>query len=268
MKKFLAVGSVVSSLTLATMAPAQAGQTRGLDFEDILRALIVQHVDVNDRGSYRDQDRHGGRQHNRNWRDERQVIPIAQLVHQIQRDTGGEVTGVTLQPNGRFYQIEGVGRGGRFVTARANALTGEISNVQRHSRGAQPLHGKPIPRILRDLGNDGFYGFDRVVQQRGDYVVRGLNRRGEPVRIRVNARNGRVLAVNAARNYNGSGHLRQQVRDFNHWRPSLQNQHYTHFGQAVRHDDYYAVDARDRGGRNVSLNICARTGRVLQSAYR
>lgn len=261
MKKLLVAGSIVSSLALTSVAPAQAGQARGLDFEDILRALIVQHVQIDNRGAYRDQ-------HRRSWRDERQVIPIGQLVRQIRRDTGGQVTGITLQPNGRVYQVEGVGRGGRYVTARVNAFTGEVFDVQRHRRGARPLNGKPIPRILRDLRDQGFYGFDRVVQRRGAYVVRGLNRRGDPVRIRVNPRNGRVLAVNNARNYNGSGHLRHQVRGFDHWRPALQSQHYSHFGQPTFHDDYYAVDARDRGGRNVSLNICARTGRVLHSAYR
>ncbi len=267
MKKFLAVSSVVSSLTLAAVAPAQATQTRNLNFEDILRTLIVSHIEINNRGAYQTQNR-AGRQQQRGWRDERQVIPIGQLARQIKRETGGDLTSITLQPNGRFYRLEGVGRGGRFVTARANAHTGEISNVQQHRRGAEPLNGRPIPQILRGLRDQGYYGFDRVVQNKGAYVVRGLNRRGDPVRVRVNARNGRVLAVNAARNYNGSAHLRQRVRAFNHWRPTLQTQHYSHFSQPVLHDDYYAVNARDRGGRNVSLNICARTGRVLHTAYR
>ena len=99
------------------------------------------------------------------------------------------------------------------------------------------------------------------------YTVRGLNSRGTPVRIVANARNGHVISVNQARRYNGPAHYRQPVQGFGQWRSGLQQQHYSRFGQATRVDDYYQVAARDRRGRNVQLRVCARTGRVLHSAY-
>ncbi|AWZ01862.1 peptidase propeptide and YPEB domain protein [Rhodobiaceae bacterium] len=263
MKKFLVIAGLTAPLLLA--APAQAGHesARGLSFEDVLRQLVITHTDV----SYRSGARHH-RQDN-GWQNERRVIPIARLVRQIQRDTGGRVTSVRLKRNGRVYAIEGVGRGGRYVTAKANARTGEVFDVQRLRGGGHvATNGKPIPRLLKGLRDRGFHAFDRVIRDGRTYIVRGLNRRGNPVRIVANARNGRVLSVNQARNYNGPNHLRHQVRGFDHWRSGLQQQRYSHFGNATRHDDYYQVGARDRRGRDVTLNVCARTGRVLHTAYR
>lgn len=263
MKKFLVVAGLTAPLLLA--APAQAGHesARHLSFEDVLRQLVLTHTDA----SYRSRDRH--HRQDRGWQNERRIIPIARLVRQIQRDTGGRVTSVRLKRNGRVYAIEGVGRGGRYVTAKANARTGEIFDVRRDRGGAHvATNGKPIPRILRGLRNRGYSNFDRVVRDGRTYIVRGLNNRGNPVRIVANARNGRVLSVNQARRYNGPNYLRHQVRGFDHWRSGLRQQHYSNFGHATRHDDYYQVGARDGRGRDVTLNVCARTGRVLHTAYR
>ena len=268
MKKFFAIAGLAAPLILAV--PAQAGHesSRGLSFEDVLRQLVVSHTQT----SYRSGDRHT-RQHrqDRGWQNERRIVPIARLVRQIQQETGGRVTSVRLRRNGRVYAIEGVGRGGRYVTAKANARTGEIYDVQRvrgGGHGHHALNGKPIPRILKGLRDRGYRAFDRVVRDGRTYIVRGLNRRGQPVRIVANARNGRVLSVNQARRYNGPNHLRHSVRGFDHWRSGLQQQHYSHFGNATRHDDYSQVGARDRRGRDVTLNVCARTGQVLHTAYR
>lgn len=260
MKKFLVVAGLTAPLLLA--APVQAGQesARHISFENVLRQLVLTHTDV----SYR-----SGQRQNRGWRDERRVIPISRLVNQIQRDTGGQVTSVRLKQNGRVYAIEGVGRGGRYVTAKANARTGKIYDVKRVRGGGHvATNGKPIPRLLRGLRDRGYSGFDRVVRDGRTYTVRGLNRRGTPVRIVANARNGRVLSVNQASRYNGPNYLRHSVRGFDHWRSGLRQQHFTNFGQATRHDDYYQVGARDGRGRAVTLNVCARTGRLLHTAYR
>jgi uncharacterized membrane protein YkoI len=264
MKKFIALCSVAVPLVMA--APASAGheQSRSLNFEDVLRTFVLSQFD---NVEYRS-GRHG-RDHGRGYARERQVIPIARLVRQIQRETGGRVTSVRLRPNGRVYKIEGIGQRGRFVSAKANAFTGEIFDVRRQPGHEQvATNGRPIPRILRDLRNDGYSGFDRVIRDGRAYIVRGLDRRDRPVRIRVNARNGRVLSVNRARNYNGQVPSRHSVRGFDQWLPGLRQQHYTNFGQVTAHDAYYQVGARDRRGRNVTLNVCNRTGRVLHSVYR
>ena len=266
MKKLLALCTVAIPLVMAVPASA-AHAERSTNFEDVLRALVLSQFG----GEARSQSRGHSQGHGRTWRDERQIIPIARIVRQIQRETGGRVTSVVLRPNGRVYKIEGVGSRGRVVTAKANAFTGEIFDVQRRrggGHGHQATNGKPIPRLLRGLRDGGYSGFDRVVRDGRTYIVRGLNRRGTPVRIVANARNGRVLSVNRARRYNGPSHYRHSVRGFNQWLPGLQQQHYSHFGQATRHDDHYQVGARDRRGRNVTLQVCARTGRVLHTAYR
>jgi len=264
MKKFLTLCTVAVPLAIA--APASAGheQTRSLNFEDVLRTLIVSQFDqVQVRGGNR------GQQQGRGLAQTRQIIPIARLVRQVQRETGGHVTSVRLRPNGRVYAIEGVGQRGRFVTAKANAYTGEVFDVQRQrGHGQVATNGRPIPQILRGLRNSGYSGFDRVIRDGRAYIVRGLNRRGQPVRMQVHARNGRVLSVNRAANYNGQRASRHSVSGFDQWLPGLRQQHYTNFGQATAHDAYYQVGARDRRGRNVTLNVCNRTGRVLHTAYR
>ena len=202
MKKFLVIASLTAPLLLA--APAQADEpARQVSFEDVLRQLVLTHTDVSTRS------RDGHQRQDRGWQNERRIIPIARLVRQIQRETGGRVTSVRLKRNGRVYVIEGVGRGGRYVTAKANARTGEVFDVQRvRGGGYAATNGKPIPRILRGLRNRGYSGFDRVVRDGRTYNVRGLNSRGNPVRIVTNARNGRVLSVHQARRYNGPNHLR------------------------------------------------------------
>lgn len=266
MKKFLALCTVAVPLAIAAPASAGAGQSGNLNFEDVLRSLIVSQFDqVSNRGGNRGR----GQQHGRGYAQERQVIPIARLVRQIQRESGGHVTSVRLRPNGRVYKIEGIGRRGRFVTAKANAYTGEIFDVQRQ-RGHEQVAtgGQRIPRILRGLRNSGYSGFDRVIRDGRNYIVRGLNQRGQPVRMRVRARNGRVVSVNRASNYNGQRASRHTVSGFDQWLPGLRQQHYTNFGQATAHDAYYQVGARDRRGRNVTLDVCNRTGRVLNSVYR
>jgi len=265
MKKFIALCSVAVPLVIAAPASAGAEQARNLNFEDVLRAFVVSQFDrVDNRSAHRH-----GRDQGRGWAQERQVVPIARLVRQIQRETGGRVTSVRLRPNGRVYVLEGVGRRGQFVTAKANAFTGEVFDVQRQRGHAHvATNGKPIPRILRGLRDSGYSGFDRVIRDGRVYIVRGLNRRGEPVRMRVNARNGRVLSVNHARHYNGQRPSRHVVSGFDQWMPGLRQQRYSNFGQATQHDGYYQVSARDRRGRDVTLNVCDRTGRVLHSAYR
>ena len=263
MKKFLVVAGLTAPLLLA--APAQAGHAsaRHLSFEDILRQLVISHTDA----SYRSRDRH--HRGNHGWQNQRRIIPIARLVRQIQRNTGGHVTSVRLKRNGLVYVIEGVGRAGRYVTAKANARTGQIYDVRRNRGGVHyAANGAPIPQILLGLRSRGYSGFDKVIREGRTYIVRGLNSRGTPVRLTVSARSGRILSAVQALRYNGPNHLRHQVRGFDHWQPGLRRQHYTNFGHATRHDDYYQVGARDRRGRDVTLNVCARTGRVLHTAYR
>jgi len=219
MKKLLALCAVAIPLVMAVPASA-AHAERSTNFEDVLRALVLSQFggETRSRSHARSRDRGHSPARGQARRDERQIIPIARLVRQIQRETGGRLTSVVLRPNGRVYKIEGVGPRGRVVTARANAFTGEIFDVQRRrggGQGHQATNGKPIPRLLRGLRDGGYSGFDRVVRDGRTYIVRGLNRRGTPVRIVANARNGRVLSVNQARRYNGPSYNRHSVRRFN-----------------------------------------------------
>lgn len=265
MKKFLVLCSLAVPLVMTAPASAGNDQSRSFSFDDVFRALITSQFGNAEYRSHRGRDRG----HERGWRDERQVVPIARLVRRIQRETGGRVTSVRLRPNGRVYKLEGIDARGRFVHAKANAFTGEVYDVRRRPGHEQvATNGRPIPRLLRGLRDNGYRGFDRVIRDGRVYIVRGLNSNGEPVRMRVRARNGRILSVNHARNYNGQLPRRHSVRGFDQWLPGLRQQRYSHFGQAARHDGYYQIDARDRRGRNVTLNVCDRTGRVLHSSFR
>ena len=222
MKKLLALCTVAIPLVMAVPASATDAE-RSTNFEDVLRALVLSQFGGETRSHARSRDRGHSPGRGQARRDERQIIPIGRLVRQVQRETGGRVTSVVLRPNGRVYKIEGVGPRGRAVTARANAFTGEIFDVQRRRGGGQrhqATNGKPIPRLLRGLRDGGYRGFDRVIRDGRTYIVRGLNRRGTPVRIVANARNGRVLSVNQARRYNRPSYNRpsynpHSVRRFN-----------------------------------------------------
>ena len=104
--------------------------------------------------------------------------------------------------------------------------------------------------------------------QRGVYQVRGLNRRGQPVMLRVHAMNGRVLSQKATNSYNGPSYARAEYRDFDSFRPALEQKKFSRFDNVVAYDDYYQADARDDRGRAVTLLINAFTGAILNAQTR
>ncbi len=194
---------------------------------------------------------------------------LAKVVRQLERRSGATVTDIALSKNGRVYNFEGVTARGFIVKARANAYTGKISHVKATKfRPNYDPKGMPINRLINQLRNKGYQNFDLVSlrDQRGIYVVRGLNRRGKPVQIRVRAKTGRVLSQKATNAYNGPSYVRAQYRDFDTFRPALEWNKFSNFNNVVAYDDYYSANARDAKGHNIALIISSFTGAILSQS--
>ncbi|MCF8470559.1 MAG: hypothetical protein K9G30_07225 [Parvibaculum sp.] len=198
------------------------------------------------------------------------VMPLANIVRELERKSGGTVTDIKLTKNNRYYDFEGVTRRGFVVTARADAYSGQVSNISvKNFRPRYDAHATDILPLLASLRDKGFHSFDLVSlkEEKGIYQVRGLNRKGAPVVIRAAANNGRILTTRAAPGYNGPSYARAEFRDFGYWQKGLARQHYSQFSNVVAYDDYYDVKARDGRGRKVQLEVCAFTGKVLGQRY-
>jgi uncharacterized membrane protein YkoI len=197
------------------------------------------------------------------------ILPLANVVRQLERRSGAAVTDIQLSKNGKVYNFEGVTKRGFIVKAKANAYTGKVSNVKTTKfRPHYDPKGMPINRLINQLRNKGYQNFDLVSlrDQRGVYVVRGLNRRGKPVQIRVQAKTGRVLSQKATNAYNGPSYVRAQYRDFDTLRPGLERNKFSNFKNVVAYDDHYSANARDAKGQNIALIISAFTGAILSQS--
>lgn len=197
------------------------------------------------------------------------ILPLANVVRQLERRSGATVTDIQLSKNGKVYNFEGVTARGYIVKAKADAYTGTVSHVQTTKfRPNYDPKGMPINRLINQLRDKGYQNFDLVSlrDQRGVYVVRGLNRRGKPVQIRVQAKTGRVLSQKATNAYNGPSYVRAQYRDFDALRPALEKNKFSRFNNVVAYDDYYSANARDAKGQNVALIISAFTGAILSQS--
>jgi hypothetical protein len=51
----------------------------------------------------------------------------------------------------------------------------------------------PFHQVRRELRHHGYRHIDQLDLRRGDYIVRAVNYRGHPVRLRVDGRTGRIL---------------------------------------------------------------------------
>tara|TARA_R110000824_G_scaffold390760_2_gene587489 strand:+ start:176871 stop:177647 length:777 start_codon:yes stop_codon:yes gene_type:complete len=196
------------------------------------------------------------------------IMPIGKVVRELERRSGATVTDINLAKNGKVYNFEGVTARGFIVEAKADAYTGQVKNVKfTKFRPKYDPKGMPINKLLADLRNEGFRHFDLVSlkDQRGVYVVRGLNRNGQPVRIEVKAKNGKIISKTRAANYNGPAYARANYRDFDDLRQGLASKKYSGFTNVVAYDDYYETDARDNRGRQVQLLINAFTGAILSA---
>jgi len=198
------------------------------------------------------------------------IMPLANVVREVERRSGIIVTDIRLSRDQKYYEVEGRNRQNRLVTTRASATTGipgklNVSNKKQH----YGLNARSVTALLAGLRNEGYQNFDLVTlrEENGVYQVRGLNKKGKPVMVRVQAKNGRVLSARAAPGYNGPSYARAEHRDFRHWQPSLVKQRYSGFTNIVAFDDYYALKARDSRGRPVSLAVCAFTGKILDTRY-
>lgn len=194
------------------------------------------------------------------------IMPLARVVRQLERRSGATVTDIKLAANGKVYKFEGVTARGFIVHAKADAYTGAVSHVQfTKFRPHYDPKGMPINRLITKLRNHGFQNFDLVSlkDQRGIYVVRGLNRHGKPVTIRVQARTGRILSRQPANVYHGPAYLQAEYRDFDKLLPALEAQRFNSFTNVVAYDDYYSANAHDAKGRNVALLINAYTGAIM-----
>ncbi|MDO8288449.1 MAG: hypothetical protein Q7T44_04445 [Parvibaculum sp.] len=194
------------------------------------------------------------------------IMPLANVVNLLERRTGATVTDIQLAKNGKVYNFEGVTERGYIVRANADAFTGNVSNVKATQyRPNYDPKGMPIARLLAKLRQQGFHNFDLVSlkDQKGIYVVRGLNRIGRPVQIMANAKTGNIFAKKAVNQYNGPSYARSEYRDFDSFRPMLEKNKYSRFENVVAYDDYYSANARDEKGRSVTLIINAFTGAIL-----
>ena len=196
------------------------------------------------------------------------IMPIGKVVRELERRSGATVTDINLAKNGKVYNFEGVTARGFIVEAKADAYTGKVKNVKfTKFRPKYDPKGMPINKLLADLRDEGFHHFDMVSlkDKRGIYVVRGLNRKGQPVRIEVKAKNGKIINRTRAANYNGPAYARADYRDFDDVRQGLERQKYSGFSNVVAYDDYYEANARDDRGRQVQLFINAFTGAILSA---
>lgn len=254
MKKILAAAGVASLLVVVVPLAAQA-QPHVRDRSHAVSTATVVKTQVrvaHDYDGYRARRGH--------------IMPLARVVRQLERRSGATVTDIKLGANGRVYKFEGVTARGFIVHARADAYTGVVSHVQfTKFRPHYDPKGMPINRLINKLRHHGFQNFDLVSlkDQRGIYVVRGLNRHGKPVNIHVQARTGRILSKRPANVYHGPAYLRAEYHDFDKLRPSLEAQRFNGFTNVVAYDDYYSANARDRDGRTVALLINAYTGAII-----
>lgn len=194
------------------------------------------------------------------------IMPLANVVTSLERRTGAIVTDIQLAKNGKVYNFEGVTERGYIVRANADAFNGKVSNVKATQyRPNYDPKGIPIARLLAKLRQQGFHNFDLVSlkDQKGIYVVRGLNRIGKPVQIMANAKTGNIFAKKAVSQYNGPSYARKEYRNFDSFRPMLEEKKYSRFENVVAYDDYYSATARDDKGRSVTLLINAFTGALI-----
>ena len=253
--KTAAVAGVLG--TLAMTAPAQAGSTN-----------FVLTFGSHQAGSYAVAQNVDYRRGPGQWRGHHdRVMPLNRVVNLIENRSGGTVTDIRLAKNRRVYHLEGVTRLGMIVAAKVDAQSGRIQSIDfKKFRPRYDPHGMDINRLIAKLRHKGFRGFDVVSlkEERGVYRVRALNKRGKPVVVRTNARNGHILNVRHAKNYNGPSYKRGDRHGFNHWRKGVAAHGYSHFGKVSDHGDYYEVNARNRYGRTVTLDVCPYTGKVLR----
>tara|TARA_R110000868_G_scaffold4302_2_gene27328 strand:+ start:5552 stop:6328 length:777 start_codon:yes stop_codon:yes gene_type:complete len=258
MKSFLAIAGLSTALVALSPLAVQAqpyGQPNkpGLSIT-VTKTQVRQGHDYN---SYRPQRGH--------------IMPLGQVVRQLENRTGATVTDITLSPNGKVYNFEGITKRGLLVKAKADAYTGKIGKTQSSQyRPRYVPNAIPINSLLSNLRDMGYQNFDSVNlnDNTGVYVVRGLNRRGQPTQIRVQAKTGRVLTQTATNVYHGPSYARAEYRDFDTFRPALEQKKYSRFDNVVAYDDYYQADARDDRGRAVTLLINAFTGAIMNSQNR
>ncbi|ABS63591.1 hypothetical protein Plav_1977 [Parvibaculum lavamentivorans DS-1] len=259
MKKALALtGLAVAlfALPVAAQADVRSGITITIGSSKVLPAAASGWRYGTDYNDYRT---HQGR-----------IMPLANVVRDLERKTNATVTDIKLSRDKRFYEFEGVTQRGFLVTAKASAATGAVGGISvKNYKPRYDARATSISPLLASLRNKGYHSFDLVSlkEEKGVYQVRGLNRQGKPVMIRAAARTGKVLSTRNAPGYNGPSYAQAEYRDFGHWQKGLTQQKYSSFTNVVAYDDYYAVKARDGRGRPVNLSVCPFTGKVLDARY-
>ncbi len=253
MKTFFAVAAVSTALFAAPVVAQAAPYTQsnqGTTYSTGSATLTVRMS--NDYAGYQPQR---GR-----------IIPLANVVRDIERRTNTTLVDARLSANGKVYEYEGVNNRGNVVVARADAFTGKITQAQLTKlRPRYEVTGVPVFDMLTALRNKGYQNFDLVTMKdkRGTYLVRGLDRRGKAFNIQVDARNGRILSAKPTSGYQGPNYVRGEYRDFALIQKSLERQNYSRFTDVVAFDDYYSLKARDPKGRNVVLIVDSVSGKIL-----
>lgn len=257
MKSFLTVAGITTALLVAPLAAQAApfGHGHQSNKPTVTASVVITKTQVRTGHNYN------------NYKAQRgHIIPLGQVVHELERKSGSTVTDITLSKNGKVYNFEGVNARGFIVHATADAYTGKVTSAKQVAyRPRYDPKGISINQLLTNLRNMGYQNFDSVNLNDGTgvYVVRGLNRRGQPTQIRVQAKTGRVLTQKATNTYYGPSYARAEYRDFDSFRSGLEKQRYSNFNNVTAYDDYYEAQAKDERGRKVALIISAFTGAIL-----
>lgn len=126
------------------------------------------------------------------------ILPLAEVVRELELKSSATVTDIRLSRDKRFYEFEGVTQRGFLVTAKASAASGAVGGIVVESyKPRYDARATSISPLLAAFSEKGYHSFDFVSlkEEEGVYQVRGLDDQGDPVMIRAAARSGKVLST-------------------------------------------------------------------------
>ena len=255
MKKMIAAAGMMVAMVMAVPAQADHVNSRGAKVQSF------QVADLNIRwflDGFDVQSQHT----NKNT-----ILPLRRVARMVENNGQRKITDIALDKNQRFYRVTFINRKGQLRKAKVRSHNGSIYDRKTIKRNA-PNRLDNLASIYKVIGkarSKGARHFDRVDWKGGKnrFIVRGLNKRGKPVKIEVGPKGKRVFSVKPANNYNGPNYAKFQSRPFKHWQPKLSGR-FNHVGPAVIYDDAYVVLARNKKGRPVEVVVDRYSGEIIQ----
>ena len=195
------------------------------------------------------------------------ILPLRRIARMVENNGQRKITDIVLDKNQRFYRVTFINRKGRLKKAKVRSHNGSIYDKTTIKRNAPNRLGNlaSIYKVISKARSKGARHFDRVDWQgnKNRFIVRGLNKRGKPVKIAIGPRGKRVFSVKPANNYNGPNYAKYQSRPFKHWKQKLSGR-FNHVGPAVIYDDAYVTLARNKKGRAVEVVVDRYSGEIIQ----